>query len=155
MVRQVWPAWLGYPWHIFPLAFTVPVLAVAIVGLGWVLTQKNRRLLPVWVFLAGYWLLMGLDHARMVRYVLPFSPFVALFAAAALSAIRRTPHLQVIATAVAIVLVLYSFLFSLAYVQAMAHPDPRLEADQWIDRHIPRTEPIFTSETSYYNRPQV
>jgi hypothetical protein len=66
-----------------------------------------------------------------------------------------TPHLRVIATAVAIVLILHSFLFSLAYVQAMAHPDPRLEADQWIDRHIPRTEPIFTSETSYYNRPQV
>lgn len=150
------PALLAYPLEILPLAFTVPMLLVAALGFVWAaISHKRKNLLPIWILLASYWLLMARDNTRVLRYSLPFVPFAALFAAYALSEARKIRGVRAAAIPAVVALILYSFVFSLAYVQAMARPDPRLQAAHWIARHIARTEPILTSETSYYNRPQI
>ena len=149
------PAWIDYPLHVLPLALTVPMLLIAAAGLGWALFRKGGALLVVWLVPAAFAVLLELDPAHTVRYALPLLPFAALSAAYLFAEVRRVRVLRAAATFGAAALAIYAFIFSASYVQAMAKPDPRIQAAGWIAQHIPMTETLFTSETHYLNRPQV
>lgn len=148
-------AWLDYPLHVLPFALTMPLLIAAAVGLIVAIRTEGRRLLPLWVLLGAYALLLGLDNSRIVRATVPLLPFACLFAAHALGRLRRRSGCRIPSIVIAAGIASFGFVFTLAYVQVMAKQDPRINASLWIQHQIARGTPIAQSTTHYLDVPQL
>ncbi len=93
----------------------------------------------------------GVDHADLT---VPLLPLVALFIAYLGNCLSRGKLSRVLASIGGIAVVGYAFLFSLSYVQVMAEVDPRVQASQWIDTNIPKSEPVLVEDTSPTDSPR-
>jgi hypothetical protein len=108
-----------------------PVVLVAAVGIAVALRRRERADLILLSFGAAYALSLLASHAHFDRYVLPLVPLLAVLAGRG-----RT---LAIAALVAAVVPLW---WSVADARSLTGRDPRLDAAAWIDRTIPRTDPI-------------
>jgi hypothetical protein len=111
-------------------------------------------MLLVWVVVISYYAYVSADNYRMVRYTVPLLPFVALFVAYLGVSLSRLKLIRPLASIGSVISVGYAFLFSLSYVQVMAEVDPRIQASQWIDTHILKTEPVLVEDTSPTDSPR-
>jgi hypothetical protein len=138
------PAWIDYPLDVFPLAMTLPVALLALVGLVPAVRQAGRALLPAAVLVACYVVLLASDNQRLVRYVLPLLPVTAMLAAVAITRIWPAgfSSARLASRLAAVAVIGYAFLFSWSYVRAMAGLDPRLEAAAWVAAHASVDLPI-------------
>jgi len=150
------PAVIDWAVNVFPYAVTIPILVLAGIGLVTALVRERRRLLPIWVFLGAYVVLLGFSNARFVRATVPVLPVVVLLAAYGLSMLRRRRWMRVPALVGVTVLAGYAFLFSLAYVKgAYAEDDPRVQASRWIRDEIPVGTRIAVNTNHYLDVPQL
>lgn len=147
------PAWIDYPLHVLPLSLTLPLLLAAAAGLVWTVLHGDRRLWPVWVFLLCNLALLSGDNLRLLRYTLLLLPFAALFVAYGLSSMFETRRLRSVAAVATVGLVAYAFLFSFSYVRVMAQTDPRVQASEWFESHVPKDVPLAVSRTHYLDVP--
>ena len=149
------PALIDYALNVAPYSITVPILIVAAFGLVVALVRERARLLPLWAMLAVYAVLLSADNSRIVRATTPVLPIVALLAAYGLAKLRGLRWMRIPSLGVLALVTCYAFLFSLAYVQAFASVDPRIQASQWIERRIPAGTRIAIGTTHYLDVPQL
>jgi hypothetical protein len=149
------PGWIDYPLHVLPLSLTLPLLLAAAAGLVWAAVHGDRRLWPIWVFLLCNLALLNADNLRYVRYTLLLLPFAALFVAHGLTSLFEIRRLRPFAAVATVGLVAYAFLFSFSYVRVMAQTDPREQASQWFERHVPKDVPVAISATHYLDVPEL
>ena len=107
--------------------------------------RKRRRehiLLLSWV--APYFLITGLFDVKFMRYMLPITPFLAIMGGAlatwAVGWVRQhrsrfmRPELLYAALGVAMV---FTLLYSIAYVRIYSRPHPAEAASAWINENVP------------------
>jgi hypothetical protein len=149
------PALLDYPLNVFPLALSLPMWALTAFAFVWAIVKHGKRLLPIFTFMLFYYLLLANDNDRLVRYTVPLLPFAALFVAHLVASLRQLRNIHVVAVPAMVIVVAYTFIFSLSYVQVMAQTDPRVQASVWIKENIPRDVPLPTTSTHYTNYPDL
>ena len=149
------PAWRDYLTRISQLSLTFPMWFASVLGAVWLIVQRGKALLPVWVFLAAYTVLLAADNSRLFRYTVPLLPFASLFVAAAVSELRRSSRVAGrLATVAVCTLIAYAFLFTASYVRVMTSEDPRLQASRWIAEHVSPDAPFPVSTSHYLGAPQ-
>ncbi|MGQ9627810.1 MAG: ArnT family glycosyltransferase [Anaerolineae bacterium] len=120
-----------------------PFLEVAaILGIMYALVRWRKAENAVLVsFALAYFLTTGSWRVKFSRYALPLVPVMALLAANFLLEWRSLPFLSRLPAwleKVGVVLVVVpSFLYSLAFMQIYARPDTRIEASRWIYENVP------------------
>jgi 4-amino-4-deoxy-L-arabinose transferase-like glycosyltransferase len=149
------PALLDYIFNVMPYALTTPLLIAVGVSVVLIAATGGRRWLPIWTFALAYAVLLATDNMRLVRYTVPLLPVAAVIVAAGLRRVGGWPRLRVPTLAVGAALVTYAFVFSLAYVRGMAEPDPRAQADAWIEQNVTREAPIPTSYGHWLSIPRL
>ena len=150
------PAWRDYLTRISQLSLTVPMWFASTLGTLWLIVRRAKALLPVWVFLAAYFIILSADNSRLFRYTVPLLPFAALFVASAVIELRSgSLMIGRFATVAVCTLIAYAFLFTVSYVRVMTIEDPRVQASRWIAEHVPLGTPFPVSTSHYLGAPQV
>ncbi len=118
-----------------------PLLAsLGVLGLAWAAVKRTRSDLLVLSLVVPYLLVLGPGYMKFIRYAIPLLPWLCLLAARLLlglgeRAARPAARLAVAATAA--VVLGTSLLYTLAYLNVYRQPDARLQAAEWIHRHLP------------------
>ncbi|MBI2461964.1 MAG: glycosyltransferase family 39 protein [Candidatus Rokubacteria bacterium] len=142
------PGYLFHLVHSLPEAMGLPLLGLALGGLGWALYARAPRELVLLAFPLPYFLLIGSWSARFERYALPLLPFLALWAALALVALagrlrQGGPRLAArwrpgLGLALAAGLLVAPEVARITYFHVLlTRADTRVLAGEWIERHIP------------------
>jgi len=100
--------------------------------------QPSEILLLTWV--VPYFLITGSFYVKFLRYMLPLFPFLYIMGAKMLLSLREWFTGWAARSAWRIVLGLVmalSLLYSLAFVSIYGRPHSRVQASEWIYRHIP------------------
>jgi YYY domain-containing protein len=97
--------------------------------------------LLVLAWITPYLLIVGFSFAKFARYMIPFSPFVALLAAALLmEGLERLQGMgRKLAKGLLIAAVAYTALYGAAYVSTYFKPHPWIDASRWMFANIPTT----------------
>lgn len=137
-------------------ATSVPVLAMAAMGLVIAIRKQPLRTLWLLIFPALVYVVIGSQKTQFGRYALPLVPFVALFCgalwgwlweraeAACRSALQRTlaqAALSILVAAAVYPMLISSVSGSLTFTAT----DTRTRSRRWIETHIPQGSPIAIS----------
>lgn len=94
-----------------------------------------------------YFGLVGSLHAKFLRYMLPITPLLCLFAAWGLAALWRhcRPHPlgRWAAGGVGALVLVGTLLYALAYTNVYRQDHPWIQATAWLCQHLPRRSPIM------------
>lgn len=142
------PGYLFHLFHSLPEGMGIPLLLLALGGLGLALLSRTPRDLILLAFPVPYFLVIGSWSSRFERYALPLLPFLALLAAVALVAVagrlrERWPGFlgrwrPGVVVAVAACLLVAPELTRVAYFHVLlSRPDTRVLAQEWIEQAIP------------------
>ena len=108
-------------------------------------------LIPLaWVLLLFFW--QGMQYVKSVRYFLPITPLLAIFAAFFVISVWEWARMRrwgakVLAGGLAAVVLLGALLWAFAFIQIYTEPVTRVQASRWI------YENIETGATLYYRTP--
>jgi YYY domain-containing protein len=99
--------------------------------------RPEQAVLLLWI--VPYFLFVGRFFAKFNRYMLPITPVMTILAGALLVTVAKQlrGRIRPLAWAPLVVVVLVSFLYSLAYMNIYAHPNTRVAATKWIYSAIP------------------
>ena len=133
------------------------IAAVGIAFLALISTLPARKprarldvILLAWV--APYFIIMGALDVKFMRYMLPITPFLAIFAAgavvdarAALSRLRGAvgATARAAALAVGIAILCATALYALAYARIYSAPHPAVRAAEWVRDNLPERSLIL------------
>ena len=121
----------------------LPLGIAACLGVFVYLVRNTWRLRPdqavLLLWIVPYFLFVGRFFAKFNRYMLPITPVMTILAAALLVSVARRlrGRMRPLGWAPLVVVVLVSFLYSLAYMNIYAHPNTRVAATKWIYSAIP------------------
>jgi len=100
--------------------------------------EPRELLLLAWV--VPYFLIIGSFYVKFLRYMLPLYPFLYIMGAKMLLSLREQATRRVAQTTWRIIpalVVVLSLLYSLAFMSIYSRPHSRVQASEWIYRHIP------------------
>ena len=133
------------------------IAAVGIASLALIATLPARKpsarldvILLAWV--APYFIIMGALDVKFMRYMLPITPFLAIFAAgavvdiwAALSRLRGAfgATARAAALAAGIAILCATALYALAYARIYSAPHPAVRAAEWVRDNLPERSLIL------------
>ena len=133
------------------------IAAVGMASLALIATLPARKpsarldvILLAWV--APYFIIMGALDVKFMRYMLPITPFLAIFAAgavvdlwAALSRLRGAVGATARAAALAggIAILCATALYALAYARIYSAPHPAVRAAEWVRDNLPERSLIL------------
>jgi len=133
------------------------IAAVGIASLALIATLPARKprarldvILLAWV--APYFIIMGALDVKFMRYMLPITPFLAIFAAgavvdswAALSRLRGAvgATARAAALAVGIAILCATALYAFAYARIYSAPHPAVRAAEWVRDNLPERSLIL------------
>jgi hypothetical protein len=133
----------GYWYHPFvnaPLTLGLPLCLFIGVGLVVSLYRPDRRTIYLWSTFLPIYLNIGRFEGRYARYLLPMLPALLLLSAWQVERLRRGMWSRkgrgVVAVLVAAV-VLWTGLHGWAMVVLCRGPDPRFQAAEWLNQHLP------------------
>lgn len=125
------PGWIDYAVSVLPYGMGTPLMLVSLAGVVWEARRGSASGGVVLAFATAYWLMLGFDNWRLIRYTVPvLAPLCLLGARCVVEALGEARRAAIVA--VAAVAILPAFLHSAAYTGAMTHPDPRLQALRWL-----------------------
>ncbi len=124
------PGWLYHLLHSLLPGLGWPLLALTFAALFWSLRSRDRRLRPVLVFAAVFYVILSLGQVRFARYTIPLIPAFAMLAGAAAAAV---PVRLRLAGGALVLAGTHAVLLNTAFVR----PDPRTEAARWMRSNIP------------------
>lgn len=133
-----------------PVIATIPVLLLAMAGVGRVARRPRPADVVVLVWAAAEVLMLASARVRFLRYALPLAPVLALWAAAgigALAAARR--GLRRVATAI---VAAWAFVVTAAHVAVFSRTDPRDAAAAWLAAR-PQSTVGVVKAPSFYTPP--
>jgi len=141
--------------HLFPLISGWPLTGIFFLGIGYVLWNRNlfTGLMLLWCGI--YFLVIGGLPVKVVRYMIPLLPFLALFVGAAGSRFWRTasasrwrwPGRGIVG-----VLVLHTVIYGVAFGRIYRVEDSRIQAGRWIANHVPANSSIGVEGGSFSAR---
>ncbi len=140
-----WIAWLGRGWALRRrLQARDGPLPVDPVAVGW---------LVIWLWTGGYFLYMGTQWVKSMRYFLPIYPTLALTAAWGLLQLRgiRGPAGRWLAAIGIAGTLLGTALWAWAFVEIYRQPVSRVAASRWLYAHVPSAVTLLQPDP---NRPQ-
>lgn len=127
----------------------LPLTLVAYAGLvwaGWRAWQdKDRRWAIAVIWVTAGLLAFGAQFVKFPRYMLPFTPALAICAAGWIAAQRR-----LLRPALAAVVLVPTAAYALAFVNMYREPHPWISASEWIYANIP---PDATIAVEYWDDP--
>jgi len=130
----------------------LPLESLTLAGLVYALFEAGRGVGGDWLVLAWlgpYFLVAGSWYAKFIRYALPLLPFLCLLGGRLVADLYRKAKLPLARAAVvllAVVVLLSSLFYTLAYLNIYARPDTRLQALRWMQQHIPKGATILVEK---------
>ncbi|HET6204309.1 MAG TPA: glycosyltransferase family 39 protein [Planctomycetota bacterium] len=147
--------WLYHALRTIPWSLGGPLLvAAAALGLAWALRHERRRCLVLLAFAVPYYLVVGTNRILYARYLLPLVPVLAVFGAAgivrALPAVvpGRLPARAGIAAFGALAFG-GALLDEIGRARAIAGPDTRRLAMEWMEKDLPAGTRVLTAVPVY------
>ncbi|MCS6860933.1 MAG: glycosyltransferase family 39 protein [Abditibacteriales bacterium] len=131
----------GFWYHLtfnLPIALSAPLLVLSVLGFLGSLWERKPRDWMLAAFVVPYFFLIGSVQVRFLRYTLPLTPLLALYAAQWIEAWKwtRPPDGQeLLRRAVRSLALVYALLYTLAHVAVFARPDPRDAAAAWMQQY--------------------
>ncbi|MCS6963105.1 MAG: DUF2298 domain-containing protein [Thermoflexus sp.] len=124
-----WLGWLGLGWALRRRLHTGSFRQDAI-AIGWLL---------IWAWTGGYFLYMGTQWVKSMRYFLPIYPTLALTAAWGLQQLGRIalPGLRRLASLAIAGTLLGTMLWAVAFTTIYRQPVSRVAASRWLYAHVP------------------
>ncbi|MCX6020623.1 MAG: glycosyltransferase family 39 protein, partial [Chloroflexi bacterium] len=145
------PLWFYLRAFGYPPILAMAGLALTAAGLMYVLGRRSMSSALLLSFPVFFYFTIGTAVIKVERYFLPMLPFLAIAVAALLVAGLRRRNIVVwsgSAVAAAAVLVL-STAYDVRFVMALASPDPRVQARDWMQDHLPRGSSIVMVAGAY------
>ena len=118
----------------------LPFLAASAAGLAVLARRRSREGLVAAAFVLPYLLLISASPSKQIRFVLPALPFLCLFAAAAVEAVRS----KVLSWALAALLLAGLAVPTAGHLRELTGVDSRVFAGRWLDRSLPAGAEILT-----------
>lgn len=113
----------------------------AVIGFGWAVWRGWREADPAGTILLTwtipYFLITGSFYVKFMRYLLPLTPFLMIYAAGFLLKNRLVQQRPKLAPLLMAAVLLPTTLYALAFVGIYRQPHPWNEASRWIYRHVP------------------
>ncbi|MFA4028966.1 MAG: hypothetical protein GDYSWBUE_001541 [Candidatus Fervidibacterota bacterium] len=126
----------------------LPLMVASIFGVLWACLRRRPQDLLLLSFTLTYFFIVGCFKVRFARYLIPIVPPLCILAGNALCevfqiCVRPSKNILLraakasIATALWLIIVAYTGLYSIAVVKSMVLPDARDEAAKWVRANIP------------------
>ena len=127
------------------------LIGMVFIGRRW---GKSDRLLLAWV--VPFFLVIGLNRVKTVRYILPLIPFLAVCGAAWLGALARSSWQRQrswLSPIVLGVVIGASLFYAIAFARLYGQRDSRLQASDWLYQHAPAGSTIVVEDEFTYTAP--
>jgi hypothetical protein len=127
------------------------LIGMVFIGRRW---GKSDRLLLAWV--VPFFLVIGLNRVKTVRYILPLIPFLAVCGAAWLGALIRSSWQRQrswLSPIVLGVVIGASLFYAIAFARLYGQRDSRLQASDWLYQHVPAESTIVVEDEFTYTAP--
>jgi hypothetical protein len=96
----------------------------------------------IWIFVSFTY--GGLSFVKSMRYLLPVTPFLIMFAAYTCDTFP--PRVRILTTVSTVLIFVPSFLWALAYVSIYSHETTRVTASNWIYTTLPESSVLANEE---------
>ena len=150
------PILAHYLTNIMYYSLGLPLHVLALAGMAFALWRRRKAEVFLLAWLVPYLVSANALGYGFARYLVPLGPPMMLLVAALFNSIVKAPGLVSIRPVKAIALaslgaaLLYSALYSFAYVSFMAKEDVRDEASRWIRDNIPSNSRIGLARPYFY-----
>jgi Dolichyl-phosphate-mannose-protein mannosyltransferase len=162
--RPLWTAQFsdvnaGWFWitNLIPTGFGIPILCAGLLGLAGIIVLKQRIWVPVIIYGAAYYMLVGFSFMQYIRYTVPLTPFLTVLAAYGIDSVRQfRPSVKLYRYLYWLALCTvagFTFVRGSAYLSIYTHTDTRLEAAEWIRSSFASDTVILTDNSAF--RPPV
>lgn len=165
---QTAPAFLHHLIRSLPIGMGLPLFVTALAGVLFALLRRTRPDGLMGVVVLAYYLIIGMAQVKFMRYTIPLLPFLCIWAArlliAALATTRRRkedgsrlePKWGRLAAVACLILPgLCALIKTVAYDRALAGPDVRLEALDWLQSHARPRSSIGMIRHPWFDDPPV
>jgi 4-amino-4-deoxy-L-arabinose transferase-like glycosyltransferase len=139
--------WIFHTAVTLPFGLGLGAYALSLAGLAVAAVRRTPGDVPLVVFCAGYYLVIGAGHENFFRYVLPLLPALAVLAGRVLHAL---PGPRAALVGAALVLLIPSVYASVRTDQLLGATDTRVVAARWLEANIPAGSAL---RASYYGSP--
>lgn len=156
LFRDTGPGWIYHATVSFRYGLAMPLLLLTAAGIIHSLVARERRSAPLLALVIPFYFLMSMAEVRFLRYILPLVPPLALLTARFVTGSGCEPPWRGRATGAAFAAIALMTLFvSGAMSAAMARPDPRDLARDYIRRALPAGATIAFATTPAYYTPRL
>ena len=128
---------LHYWTHLWPLGVGWPLTLTFLIGVGFALWRPHRVTVPILLFLAIQFALVGGLHTKHVRYLLPMLPFHCLLAADLVTRFRAGHRWKRRASSTLGIVCVAAACYGVAFAGIYLKEDSRIAAGRWIADNIP------------------
>lgn len=133
----------------------LPLLALALAGVGFAIGQRKPADLVLLGFVIIFYLATGFSAVRFARYLIPIYPALCVLAAQ-LATHRFRADLRVLTVLYAscgIVVTFYTAVYTCCLVHAMSQPDPRDVAANYLEKNAPQGASIAFARIPWFFSP--
>lgn len=135
-------------------AFGIPLSVLFLLGFIFAFIKRKKVDILILVWIIIFWLLISLSSPwRVLRWQLPYVPFLCLLSAGFISSILQYTHkyLRIFIITTVFFVSCYTLFYSTAYVKMMTEKDVRDEASEWIENNIPEGKKIGVPNVYFWN----
>jgi 4-amino-4-deoxy-L-arabinose transferase-like glycosyltransferase len=132
--------------------FGVPLLLMSVGGLFAALVRRSRQDVLLLAFFVPYYLVIGYAQVRYVRYILPITPVLAVFAAGCLMRPAKSPVANFGVKTLGWAAVAFTLLLTLALDSMFVRPDTRDQAKEYLDS-LPGGSSVAFVWTPWFHSP--
>lgn len=150
---------IPYVYEVTTLLYFGLGIALELAALIGVIFMASRRQKSDWLLLAWvvpFFLLIGLNRVRTIRYILPLIPFLVACGAVWLASLSHSPFLQRyrwLPVAFNTLVIGTSLFYALAFTRMYGQPDSRLQASSWLYQNAPAGSTIVIEDEFTYTAP--
>jgi hypothetical protein len=134
----------------------LPMLLLAVVGCVLLARERRREAVVLLAFPLAYVLFMLRTELFFVRFALPLTPFVCLFAACGVTLVAKAVKLPALRVAVGLSLAVAALVHPAANVIAhnvlIANEDTRALAARWAVEHVPHDRMVLVEDYTIRDR---
>ncbi|MFN2272669.1 MAG: ArnT family glycosyltransferase [Anaerolineae bacterium] len=134
----------------------IAIEVASLIGVVFIARQwkKSDRLLLAWV--VPFFLVIGLNRVKTIRYILPLIPFLAVCGAAWLRSLARFSKQRQrswLSTIAFWIVIGASLFYAIAFARLYGQRDSRLQASDWLYRYAPAGSTIVVEDEFTYTPP--
>lgn len=126
----------------------LPLTIFALLGLAYLIYKRKQSDLFLLFFIGSFYLMLIYHASPHLRHVLPVLPFLMIAMARMFGNFlldKRYKVLKLLTLVVVLLIFIYTFLYSLAFIKRMTPIDTRIECAEWVKASIPKDASIGLS----------